>query len=68
MAALQLADAMSTTPVELSDELVVELRAHFDETQLAELIVVCGQANLNNRVGNAAKRALGPDDTSRPDR
>ena len=27
--------------------------------ELAELILVAGQANLNNRVGNAAKQLLG---------
>ncbi|MEE9413723.1 MAG: hypothetical protein V3V01_00470 [Acidimicrobiales bacterium] len=43
----------------LDDELASELRANFDETELAELILVCGQANLNNRAGNAAKQLLG---------
>lgn len=35
------------------------LRAHFSEVELAEIILVCGQANLNNRAGNAAKQLLG---------
>ena len=39
--------------------LVEELRFHFNERELAELILVCGQANLNNRVGNASKQLLG---------
>jgi len=43
----------------LSPELVEELRFHFSEVELAELALVCGQANLNNRVGNAAKQILG---------
>lgn len=43
----------------LDPELVAELRQHFDEVQLAELILVAGQANLNNRAGNAAKQLLG---------
>ena len=29
------------------------------EAELAEIVLVCGQANLNNRVGNAAKQLLG---------
>jgi alkylhydroperoxidase family enzyme len=62
VAALHLADAMSGAPDALSDALVAELRSGFDEAELAELILVCGQANLNNRAGNAAKRLLGPDE------
>lgn len=39
--------------------LTTELRHHFSEVELAELILVAGQANLNNRAGNAAKQLLG---------
>ncbi len=39
--------------------LVAELRGLFAEVELAELILVAGQANLNNRAGNAAKQLLG---------
>ncbi len=39
--------------------LIEELHFHFGEAELAELILVAGQANLNNRVGNAAKQLLG---------
>ncbi len=59
-AALHLADAMSGASYELDPVLVSELRSVFSETELAELILVCGQANLNNRAGNAAKQLLGP--------
>ena len=44
----------------LDPELIAELRSHFREQEMAELILVCGQANLNNRAGNAAKQLLGP--------
>ncbi|MEM9465175.1 MAG: hypothetical protein AAGA90_07365 [Actinomycetota bacterium] len=44
---------------ELSAELVSGLRTHFSEDELAELVLVAGQANLNNRAGNAAKQLLG---------
>jgi hypothetical protein len=45
---------------ELAGSLVDELRGHFNEVELAEVILLCGQANLNNRAGNAAKQLLGP--------
>lgn len=61
MAALELANALCGPMThELDAGLVESLRAHFDESELAELILVCGQANLNNRAGNAAKQLLGP--------
>lgn len=58
-AALTLADAMCGPTHELDTELISDLRAHFTEVELAELILVAGQANLNNRAGNAAKQLLG---------
>ena len=58
-AALQLADAMSGETARLDPELVSELHFHFNERELGELILVCGQAQLNNRAGNAAKQLLG---------
>ena len=57
---LRLADALCGDAQALDPELGSELRAHFSEVELAELILVAGQANLNNRAGNAAKRLLGP--------
>ncbi len=65
LAALRLADAMSGPTSQLDPALIADLRAHFDEVELAELILVAGQANLNNRAGNAAKQLLGPDETRR---
>ncbi len=62
MAALRLADTMCGETHSLDPDLVTELRAQFDEEQLAELILVAGQANLNNRAGNAAKQLLGPEE------
>ncbi len=57
--ALELADAMCGDTESLAPELIEELRFHFSEVEMAELILVCGQANLNNRAGNAAKQLLG---------
>lgn len=54
---------MSSDTHALDPELLTTLRGRFTEPELAELILVAGQANLNNRVGNAAKQLLG----ERPD-
>jgi len=45
---------------QLDSETVSTLRAYFLEEELAEIVLLCGQANLNNRAGNAAKQLLGP--------
>lgn len=60
-AALELANALCGPKThELDAALVESLRSHYSELELAELILVCGLANLNNRAGNAAKQLLGP--------
>ena len=61
LAVLQLADAACGESHAFPRDLVQNLRTHFAEAELAELILVAGQANLNNRAGNAAKQLLGPD-------
>ncbi|MCP3910987.1 MAG: hypothetical protein GY713_08555 [Actinomycetia bacterium] len=58
-AVLELADAMCSESQDIGTELNHRLRGHFREMELAELILVVGQANLNNRAGNAAKQLLG---------
>ncbi len=58
-AVLRLADGICGESHTLDADLVTELRGHFTEVELAELILVAGQANLNNRAGNAAKQLLG---------
>jgi alkylhydroperoxidase family enzyme len=59
-AVLRLSDEMSSdSHPRLDAGLVPELRRLFTEGELAELILVAGQANLNNRAGNAAKQLLG---------
>lgn len=61
IAALRLADALAgPASHDLPADLVALIRRHFTHTQLAELVLVAGQANLNNRVGNAAKQILHP--------
>jgi alkylhydroperoxidase family enzyme len=60
-AVLRLADALCGDSHALAPELIADLQALFSEGELAELILVAGQANLNNRAGNAAKQLLGPD-------
>jgi len=57
---LRLADAVAAESHALGDPLIADLREYFSELELAELVLVAGQANLNNRSGNAAKQLLGP--------
>ena len=59
-AVLELADAVAGDSSAIDQLLIDELRFHFTEPELVELILVAGQANLNNRAGNVAKRLLGP--------
>lgn len=58
-AVLGLADAMAGDSSAIDPDLASDLRQHFGEADLAELILVAGQASFNNRVGNAAKQLLG---------
>jgi AhpD family alkylhydroperoxidase len=46
---LDLAEAMTVTPVDVSDELFDALRAHFDEAQLVELTFAIAVENLRGR-------------------
>jgi len=59
IAVLRLADALCGDSSTIDPELIATLRTHFTEAELAELVLTCGQANLNNRAGNAAKQLLG---------
>ncbi len=56
VAALELATRLAHGSHDLGAERIARLREHYDARQLAELLLVAGQANLNNRVGNAAKQ------------
>ena len=68
VAALELADAMSSESGAIEADVVAEVRSHWNDDELAELMLVCGQPNFNNRVGNAAKHLLVDDRPSRADR
>jgi alkylhydroperoxidase family enzyme len=60
-ALLQLADALSGAPVEVSDDLYAELRSHFSEEQLIELAADIAQENYRarwNRVFDVGSDAL----------
>jgi alkylhydroperoxidase family enzyme len=46
---LEYAEAMTRTPVEVSDELFAQLKDHFDERQLVELTMVVALENLYTR-------------------
>lgn len=47
--ALEYAEAMTRTPVEVTDELFAELRNHFDEQQMVELTMSIALENLYSR-------------------
>jgi AhpD family alkylhydroperoxidase len=47
--ALAYAEAMTRTPVEVTDELFSQLREHFDERQMVELTMAIGLENLYSR-------------------
>lgn len=52
-AALRYADAMTATPVEVSDALFAELREHFDDKQLVELTSCIAWENYRARFDHA---------------
>jgi alkylhydroperoxidase family enzyme len=59
--ALELADAMCTTPVDVSDDLFNRLRARYDEPQLVELAATAAMENFRarfNRVFRVEPNAL----------
>ncbi len=57
--ALELADRLIAHSDDLGNELMGELQAHYDQQQIAELLLVAGQANMNNRAGEAARQLFG---------
>ena len=56
--ALELATRMCDDADNLGDELIARVKEHYSDQQIAEMILVAGQANMNNRTGNAAKQLL----------
>jgi len=59
--ALELADAMCATPVDVSDDLFNRLRVHYDEAQLVELAATAALENFRarfNRVFRVEPNAL----------
>ena len=47
--ALEMADAMTATPPNVTDELFARLQAHYDEAQLVELAAIVAQENFRSR-------------------
>ncbi len=47
--ALELADAMTATPPNVTDELFARLQEHYDEAQLVELAAIVCQENFRSR-------------------
>lgn len=48
-AALELADAMTATPPNVTDELFARLQRYYDEPQLVELAAIVAQENFRSR-------------------
>lgn len=53
---LDLSDRMIAHADDLGDTLIARLREYYDDRQIAEILLVAGQANMNNRAGEAAKQ------------
>ena len=51
---LDLADRLIAHSDDLGQELMGRLREHYSDVQLAEILLVAGQANMNNRAGEGA--------------
>jgi alkylhydroperoxidase family enzyme len=47
--ALELADAMTVTPPNVTDDLFARLRQFYDESQLVELAAIVAQENFRSR-------------------
>ena len=54
-AALRYADAMTSTPAEVPDEVFQQLREHFDEIQIVELTSALAWENYRARFDHALK-------------
>lgn len=52
--ALELADRLIAHSDDLGADLMERLRQHYQDVQLAEILLVAGQANMNNRAGEGA--------------
>jgi alkylhydroperoxidase family enzyme len=53
---LDLADRLIAHSDDLGPDLIARLREHYEDQQIAEILLVAGQANMNNRAGEAAKQ------------
>ena len=49
-AALSLAEAMTVTPADISDDLFADLRAHYSEEQIVELTATIALENYRARI------------------
>ena len=53
--ALELATRLCHDAHDLGADLVARVRGHWKDAEIAELLLVAGQASMNNRVGSAAR-------------
>lgn len=65
-AAIQLAERLTTDPHGINEEVWADLREHFDEGQIIELVAVVGLFNYFNRFNEALKVEITPPAASAP--
>jgi alkylhydroperoxidase family enzyme len=56
---LELATRLCHDSDDVGEAIIERLRQHWDDAQIAEILMVAGQANMNNRVGSAARQIFG---------
>jgi alkylhydroperoxidase family enzyme len=61
-AAIRLAERLTTDPHGVDEEVWAELREHFDEGQIVELVAVTGLFNYFNRFNDALHVEVTPPD------
>lgn len=56
IAALEMATQLCHGAHDIPPALIARLHQYWSDAELAELLMVAGQANMNNRVGSAARQ------------
>jgi alkylhydroperoxidase family enzyme len=58
--AMELATRLAHHSHDVGADLIANVRAHWGDPEIAEILMVAGQANMNNRVGSAARALFRP--------
>ena len=57
---LDLATQLCGDAHDLDAELIERLHRYWSDAEIAEVLMIAGQANMNNRVGSAARQIFPP--------